>query len=298
MSCDYGASSSVERDPLWRLIARLEELGCRGRGANWQCPAHDDDNPSLSIARGRNDGVVLHCHAGCATEVVLAALGWTWGDLFPQESRIEWAGPRPDVAQLERRYRAGQLRLQRVVLGPLPDNAPGVSIADMRHIAEDMRLLFGLHRAVGERRPMPYSARFAARRMGWPNGHKRANKVIRALVKANTIDRLPDLQPRGGQPRGTAVYAPPLRLIAPEGTREPETILSKPPNVTHRSKSSIRWPCTGHSPSDGNTSGWSQPGTQHRPGIAQWPVARARLSMSSTTIKIAPASAWSARLEG
>ena len=222
--CYDGASTTVGSDPLPRLIARLEERGCRGRGANWECPAHDDDHPSLSVARGRNGGVVLHRHTGCLTEDVLAALELTWADLFAAESRIESTGRRPDVAQLERQHRAGQLRPERVVLGPLPDEAPGASVEDMRRIAEDMRLLFGLHRAVGEFRPMPYSARFAAGRMGWPNGHRRSNKVICALVKAHTIDRLPDLQPSRGQPRGTAVYAPPLRAIAADGTDEFETV--------------------------------------------------------------------------
>jgi hypothetical protein len=38
-----------------------------------KCPAHDDKTPSLSIRE--NDGKVLvHCHAGCSQDAVLAAL--------------------------------------------------------------------------------------------------------------------------------------------------------------------------------------------------------------------------------
>ncbi len=55
---------------------------------------------------------------------------------------------------------------------------------------------------------MPYSARFAARRMGWPSGHKRANSAIRDLVKAGVINRAGDLRPRGTG-RGTGLYAAP-----------------------------------------------------------------------------------------
>jgi hypothetical protein len=219
----HSAGYQPGEDPLWRVVARLDELGSRGRGANRQCPAHDDANPSLRIARGRNGGVVLHCHAGCTPEAVLDALGLTWADLFPVESRMSPA-PRPDIGLLESQYRAGQLQLERVVLGQLPETAPGVPFEDLRRIAADMHLLFALHGPVGERRPMPYSARFAADRMGWSNGHKRANRAVRALVKAHVIDNVGELPPRG-HARGTKLYAPPLRTLDSEIADQPETIL-------------------------------------------------------------------------
>jgi 5S rRNA maturation endonuclease (ribonuclease M5) len=48
--------------------------GCKsGAGHVAQCPAHDDRSPSLSISEV--DGkVLLHCHAGCTQEAVIAAL--------------------------------------------------------------------------------------------------------------------------------------------------------------------------------------------------------------------------------
>jgi hypothetical protein len=48
-----------------------------------KCPAHDDGKASLSVSNG--DGrVLLHCHAGCATDAVLEALGWSAADLFDE----------------------------------------------------------------------------------------------------------------------------------------------------------------------------------------------------------------------
>jgi AAA domain len=48
---------------------------------NWPCPAHEDRDPSLSITNG--DGkVVIHCHAGCSVNDVLAAADLTMRDLF------------------------------------------------------------------------------------------------------------------------------------------------------------------------------------------------------------------------
>jgi hypothetical protein len=40
---------------------------------DWRCPAHDDKTASLSVNQGER-GVVMHCHAGCSTNAVLAAL--------------------------------------------------------------------------------------------------------------------------------------------------------------------------------------------------------------------------------
>ena len=53
------------------------------RNGQWQacCPAHEDAHPSLSIADGEQ-GVVLHCHAGCEPAAIVAALGVTLKELF------------------------------------------------------------------------------------------------------------------------------------------------------------------------------------------------------------------------
>ena len=55
-----------------------------GQGqARAQCPAHNDQNPSLSISpRSDGKGIILHCHAGCAYTDVLDALGLFSSDLF------------------------------------------------------------------------------------------------------------------------------------------------------------------------------------------------------------------------
>ncbi len=68
------------------VINALAEHGCapKGAGRNWtsRCPAHEDRNPSLSVSPGsRGRDVVLHCHAGCAPDDVLAALSLTWTDI-------------------------------------------------------------------------------------------------------------------------------------------------------------------------------------------------------------------------
>ncbi len=74
--------SSIEK-----VINALESQGCQprksGTGHLAKCPAHDDQNPSLSVTENRDGKVLVNCHAGCAPEAVLDALGLDWADLFP-----------------------------------------------------------------------------------------------------------------------------------------------------------------------------------------------------------------------
>jgi putative DNA primase/helicase len=56
------------------IIAKA--LGGRKAGGSWmaRCPVHDDRQPSLSIRDGDDGKVVVHCHAGCDQDRVIAAL--------------------------------------------------------------------------------------------------------------------------------------------------------------------------------------------------------------------------------
>ena len=60
------------------LIAALKHAGCKPTqtrdGWRARCPAHDDKTPSLSVGHGTTQEVVVHCHAGCSFEAIMAAL--------------------------------------------------------------------------------------------------------------------------------------------------------------------------------------------------------------------------------
>jgi hypothetical protein len=68
-----------------KLLDRLERVKETGHG-RWlaRCPAHQDKSPSLSIRELDDGRVLLHDFAGCAVSDVLAAVGLTLSDLFPQ----------------------------------------------------------------------------------------------------------------------------------------------------------------------------------------------------------------------
>jgi hypothetical protein len=72
--------------PVDRVLNALADRGSAPRrsGNSWmaRCPAHDDSDPSLSVSVGADDRAVLCCHANCATEDVVGALGLKLADLF------------------------------------------------------------------------------------------------------------------------------------------------------------------------------------------------------------------------
>ena len=64
------------------LLNRLDRVKKVG-GSKWAalCPAHNDSEPSLSIAE-RDGKILLHCFAGCTVEKICTALGIKKSDLF------------------------------------------------------------------------------------------------------------------------------------------------------------------------------------------------------------------------
>lgn len=78
-----------------RLLSRLD--GVRETGAGrWiaKCPAHEDRSPSLSIRELGDGRVLLHDFAGCEASDVLAAVGLSLADLYPEPlNRTEGFAP-------------------------------------------------------------------------------------------------------------------------------------------------------------------------------------------------------------
>jgi hypothetical protein len=64
------------------ILGRLARVRRSGSGWVALCPAHEDRAVSLSIGVGDDGCTLLHCHAGCSTEAVVASLGFSMADLF------------------------------------------------------------------------------------------------------------------------------------------------------------------------------------------------------------------------
>jgi putative DNA primase/helicase len=67
-------------------------LGGRKAGSAWmaRCPAHEDREPSLSIADADNGKVLVRCHAGCDQHRVIAALRarGIWSDAGQRQPKM------------------------------------------------------------------------------------------------------------------------------------------------------------------------------------------------------------------
>jgi hypothetical protein len=73
--------------PATRVLDRLEAVKQTGPG-RWlaRCSAHRDKSPSLTICETDQGMILIHCFAGCEPGDVLAAIGLTMSDLFPERS--------------------------------------------------------------------------------------------------------------------------------------------------------------------------------------------------------------------
>ena len=91
-----GAQRSLPDINEW--LAALEAAGCKpkrsGNGYSARCPAHEDRDPSLSLAEGDHQAVVVKCHKGCSFEAIRAALGFD-RDRTPPDLHVVSSRPAP-----------------------------------------------------------------------------------------------------------------------------------------------------------------------------------------------------------
>lgn len=111
-----------------------------------RCPAHQDENPSLSVGEGADGRVLIRCHAGCDVNAICAALGINLANLFPRRERTRLGGngaPRGGiVARYPYRDEGGTLLFEVVRFEPKdfrqrkPDGAGGWTwkLGDVRRV--------------------------------------------------------------------------------------------------------------------------------------------------------------------
>lgn len=66
------------------------EAAKHGTKTVMRCPAHDDQNPSLSIGPGHDQPVVFHCHANCDPKAIVEAARLQWDEVCAErEERVD-----------------------------------------------------------------------------------------------------------------------------------------------------------------------------------------------------------------
>ncbi len=103
----------MEDRPIERLLPRLQNV--KQHGQEWEalCPVHGDRKASLHATEGEGRRVLLNCKAGCEVEDIVAALGITMRDLFPQKEPMAQIAATYDYRDTE-----GRLRHQTVRFDP------------------------------------------------------------------------------------------------------------------------------------------------------------------------------------
>jgi hypothetical protein len=71
-------------NPIDNVLNLLQGVKERGDYFTASCPAHDDNEPSLSIRIGDDGRVLLKCFTGCAVEDIVAAIDLEMKDLFEE----------------------------------------------------------------------------------------------------------------------------------------------------------------------------------------------------------------------
>jgi putative DNA primase/helicase len=105
---------------LERFLERLDGVRRRSPGDGYTalCPAHEDENPSLSVREGDDGRVLVKCFAGCGVEEVVGAIGMSMADLFDSVGR-NGSNRRSRIAETyDYRDQAGNLLFQVVRFEP------------------------------------------------------------------------------------------------------------------------------------------------------------------------------------
>lgn len=104
------------------LLPKFDQV--QRRSGYWmvQCPAHDDQQASLSVQPGEDQPVVFNCHAGCQTTDILNAIGVSWADVCGGKTTGEgepgaWT-PHGDALAVYDYVDAGGLTIYQVLRAP------------------------------------------------------------------------------------------------------------------------------------------------------------------------------------
>jgi putative DNA primase/helicase len=82
-----GNHNLPDTSSIGAVLARISKAKRSGNGWIASCPAHDDENPSLSVKLNEMGNVLLHCHAGCEFDDVIKSLRLAKQDLFPSTGK-------------------------------------------------------------------------------------------------------------------------------------------------------------------------------------------------------------------
>lgn len=98
------ATSRPDASAYGQVLSRLRKVTRHSWGWKALCPAHDDQNQSLSIKVGDTGNLLCKCHAcGATIESIARAMGLELKEFFPPEERASRNGSRMNGQQQQSR---------------------------------------------------------------------------------------------------------------------------------------------------------------------------------------------------
>jgi hypothetical protein len=121
--------------PIEQLLDRLQGVQkVRGNGWKSRCPAHNGEGKSLIVTLADSGHILIHCFAHeCEVGDILAAIGMTVGDLFPEplperraHQQVKHAVPAMDVLRVMRQ----ELTRVQIIVSDIAEGTADVSVID------------------------------------------------------------------------------------------------------------------------------------------------------------------------
>ena len=96
MTLSYHLRRVLDLDSFLSRFGEVRHIGVNSQGVDnyaCKCPAHDTNHDSLAIGVNRDGRYLVHCHAGCSADDIMAAVGLSVADLYPDGAMAERIRP-------------------------------------------------------------------------------------------------------------------------------------------------------------------------------------------------------------
>lgn len=100
----YHLRRVLDLDSFLSRFGKIRHIGVNSQGVdNWscKCPAHDTNHESAVVGVNKDGRYLVYCHAGCTEFDILAAVGLSVSDLYPDGAMAERIAPMKTPAAIE-----------------------------------------------------------------------------------------------------------------------------------------------------------------------------------------------------
>jgi predicted protein tyrosine phosphatase len=92
----YHLRRVLDLESFLSRFGKVRHIGVNSQGVdNWacKCPAHETHHESAVVGVSRDGRYLVHCHAGCSEADIMAAVGLSVSDLYPDGAMADRISP-------------------------------------------------------------------------------------------------------------------------------------------------------------------------------------------------------------